>query len=137
MKCNCKSNIVESLRKNGYSVRITHYRDYNLVRVYDEKSEEYIVVDDIYNIDLDLLEEATGKNVADMTGVAQHQLPKSLHKYVTTHGGVTTAEITAPDGTEVFGKAECSVSDNFNRRLGVKLALKRALQQLKNEHICS
>lgn len=128
------------MRKNGYSVRVTHYRDYNIVKLCDEdgSNEEFMVVDNVYEVDLDLLEEATGKIVADMTGIPTYQLPKNLHRFVTTHGGSTIVEITDPNGNQSVAESVCSHKDNFNRRLGVKLALKRALQQLKkNECVCT
>ena len=43
------------------------------------------------------------------------------------HGGKTEIEITAPDGTEFRGSAECSKKDNFNRKRGIQIALGRAM----------
>lgn len=50
---------------------------------------------------------------------------------VSAKGGTTVIEITTPDGKKtVTGKAECSIKDVWNRKLGNKIALNRALLQL-------
>ena len=52
---------------------------------------------------------------------------------LSARGGSTTIELTTPDKQHtVFGKAVCSLDDNFNRKLGNSIAIGRALQQLKN-----
>ena len=49
-------------------------------------------------------------------------------------GGTTTIEITTPDKQHnVFGKAICSLEDNFNRRVGNEIALGRAIEKLKTQ----
>jgi hypothetical protein len=42
-------------------------------------------------------------------------------------GGKTRIEITTNDGKELAGEAICSTKDSFNRRLGISIALGRAL----------
>jgi hypothetical protein len=55
-------------------------------------------------------------------------------KELLAQGGSTTIEITTPDKqVNVFGKAVCSLSDNFNRRVGNEIALGRAIEELKNK----
>ena len=47
-------------------------------------------------------------------------------------GGTTLIEVTTPDGKKsVTGKAECSSKDMWNRKVGNKIALGRALVQLE------
>lgn len=46
-------------------------------------------------------------------------------------GGRTTVDVTFPDGTEVSGEALCSDQDNYNKKLGVRIALGRALYEHK------
>lgn len=41
--------------------------------------------------------------------------------------GKTTVKITK-DGIDGFGKALCHVEDNYNRKVGVKIALKQAVK---------
>ena len=40
-------------------------------------------------------------------------------------GGLTTVQITDKNGQEWYGRAECAVSDNFNRKRGVRIAMNR------------
>ena len=50
------------------------------------------------------------------------------------YGGSTTIEITTPDKEHnVFGKAVCSLEENFNRRVGNEIALGRAIEILKTK----
>ena len=56
-------------------------------------------------------------------------LPKGAgdHTYVNPRGGITQVSITTPDGRELFGEAECSFEDNYNKKRGVAIAIGRAL----------
>jgi len=47
-------------------------------------------------------------------------------------GGRTVIEVTTPDGTNLVGSSRCSRKENFNKRLGVKIALGRALKGANN-----
>jgi len=42
-------------------------------------------------------------------------------------GGKTVVTVTTPDGRDLEGVAICSRKENFNKRLGVRIALGRAL----------
>ena len=42
-------------------------------------------------------------------------------------GGETVVQITTPDGQDLEGRAKCSKKDLYNKRLGVKVAIGRAL----------
>jgi hypothetical protein len=47
-------------------------------------------------------------------------------------GGKTIIEVTTPNQEHsVFAVAECSKKDNFNRKIGNRVALRRAFQQLE------
>ena len=48
-------------------------------------------------------------------------------------GGRTVIEITTPDGETLIGTARCSRKENFNKKLGVRIALGRALKGVVNE----
>ena len=48
---------------------------------------------------------------------------------VNSRGGATVVEITSPINT-VSGVALCNHQDQYNRKLGVRIALGRALKQL-------
>jgi hypothetical protein len=43
-------------------------------------------------------------------------------------GGKTVVEITTPEGESLVGMARCSRNENFNKRLGVRIALGRAFK---------
>ena len=44
-----------------------------------------------------------------------------------SRGGMTAIEITTPENWKLSGYAECSEKDAYNRKLGVKIALNRAM----------
>jgi hypothetical protein len=44
-------------------------------------------------------------------------------------GGKTVVDITTPDGKELTGEAVCSNKDSFNRKMGLAIAVGRALAQ--------
>jgi len=46
---------------------------------------------------------------------------------ISERGGRTIVQVRTPEGQELEGVAVCSTKDNFNRRMGVKIALGRAL----------
>lgn len=43
-------------------------------------------------------------------------------------GGKTVVEVTTPEGESLVGMARCSRNENFNKRLGVRIALGRAFK---------
>lgn len=42
-------------------------------------------------------------------------------------GGETVIQITTPDGQDLEGRAKCSDKERYNKRVGVQIALGRAL----------
>ena len=104
---------VQSLRSQGYQVRVTHYRDYNLFSVV---SEDAIV---------------TPEMLKPLTGVARHELPKEMHRHVLPTGGATVVEVTAPDGKFYRDTAICADHDSFCKKRGVKIALGRIVNKMK------
>lgn len=52
---------------------------------------------------------------------------------VASRGGKTLVEVTAPDGTTFVGMSRCSRKENFNKRLGVRIALGRAFASEQNK----
>jgi hypothetical protein len=46
---------------------------------------------------------------------------------INPRGGKTVVNLTTPNGIELEGVAVCSRKENFNKRLGVRIALGRAL----------
>lgn len=51
--------------------------------------------------------------------------------YPFPHGGETTVNLIFPDGKSYTGVATCSLEDRFDRKLGISLALHRALDARK------
>lgn len=47
---------------------------------------------------------------------------------VSCKGGTTVVQVRTPDGTELEGIAVCSKKENYNKKLGVSIALGRALK---------
>lgn len=47
---------------------------------------------------------------------------------IKARGGKTLVEVTTPDGENLVGMARCSRNENFNKRLGVRIALGRAFK---------
>jgi hypothetical protein len=45
-------------------------------------------------------------------------------------GGKTTVEIRTPEGIEISASARCHEKDNYNKKEGVRIALKRALHDV-------
>jgi hypothetical protein len=57
-------------------------------------------------------------SVIDLPGTERHHL-----------GGKTRIEITSPQGKELIGEAICIKEDPFNRKVGIKIALEKALKE--------
>lgn len=47
---------------------------------------------------------------------------------MSSFGGATEISILTPNGEELKGEAVCSKKDQFNRKLGLKIAIARALK---------
>lgn len=52
---------------------------------------------------------------------------------VSDRGGETVVQVTTPDGTELEGRAVCSDKDRYNKRVGVSVALGRAMFGLRQK----
>lgn len=104
--------ILDKLRKDGFRIRVTHYRNYELFQVLTE--------DSLVTID----------QLVPLSDVPRYSIPKEYHKHASSKGGRTTVEITTPDGREFIGTAICSNKENFNKKLSLKIALGRALSYL-------
>lgn len=49
---------------------------------------------------------------------------------INARGGKTVVEVTTPDGTTLVGMSRCSRKENFDKRMGVRIALGRAMSSL-------
>lgn len=96
-------NEIHELRQQGYKVQIQHKRRFKMCDGYMTRGEY----------------EAS-------------PFTKMLNYYykdtVNAKGGMTVVRVVTPDGTELTGTAKCSDKDNYNRKLGLKMSLGRALK---------
>ena len=55
--------------------------------------------------------------------------------YILPRVGSTKVELKTPEGKELIGSSYCSRKDPFNRKLGLRIAINRALAQYQsNQH---
>lgn len=60
---------------------------------------------------------------------------RETHEHPVEKGGLTEITVTTPTGETGFGVAECSRKDRFNRKIGVAIALGRAMKNLANDSL--
>lgn len=95
---------VEQLRQAGYRVKVRHYRVPMGRTVSDFGIEESFPIDGLLVL--------TGKEQVD----------------VYPRGGVTEVELLSPNGMTLKGTARCNPKEaSYNKKLGVKIAIGRAL----------
>jgi len=92
---------VHNLRKQGFKVRVIISRNVNL----NAQS----------NSEMQLIPYKEFKN------------SKTIDRSRLGKGGSVQVEITTPDNKEKRGAANCYFKDGFNRKLGLKIAINRAL----------
>lgn len=97
------SNIptIAALRKSSHKVRVQRFRPY----IVPSHVAPFPIFMDTEN--------------AKMNGLSKDD--------VYQNGGITVLSIRKPDGSEVRGMAECSLSDPFVKKNGVEIATARAL----------
>lgn len=99
-------NTVQELRKSGYKVLVNHLRyPARVTKNTSKRQSQKIKLENVYA----LTENGLG---------------------ISPFGGKTTLDIVSPDGATYHSDAECSVKDVYNKRLGIKIALGRALKQM-------
>lgn len=103
---------VQSLRDQGYKVRVTHYRRYqDLDSVYDYINNVKIRGSFNGHLKLKTLELAKFESLG-----VEYALPR---------GGRTVVEVTNSKGRTLSATSYCSDNEQFNKSLGVKIALGR------------
>ena len=100
---------VESLRKKGYKVKVYHLRKFIPACLPNTWSMK-----DYYELKLT---------------VTLQQIWK-----LSCCGGATTVVICGKDNGMYFGHAYCSDKDNYDKKIGVKIALGRALKSMGSEN---
>lgn len=91
---------VETLRKDGYKVRVYHGR------IFTTNQPNYA-------------------DVCMSKRDAEGELDPAY--YLSSFGGFTSVEVTTPDGRDYIGKFNFSPNRQFNRKLGLRAAVGRAL----------
>lgn len=115
---NREKDTVLTLRRKGIKVRVTHERRF----VYPQVKDTYLHHAKVDNILL--WADRNAKYGNNFTFV------EKVFPEMSATGGKTTVEITV-DGKNYVGFALCSNKENYNKRRGVKIALSRALKQVK------
>lgn len=101
---------IKALRDSGYRVRIRHTR-------------RYVRTEDI------LYTPCEGPSFTDAEISSRYIL--------SPYGGYTEASIFDENGNEYNGFTECSLKDNFNKKVGVNKALNRAAAEMIRRGILS
>ena len=65
-------------------------------------------------------------------GFTTHPTIAGERKVLSSRGGKTLVEITDLDSFSAIGVARCSDEENFNKKIGNKIALGRAIKNLEN-----
>lgn len=102
---------VDILRKNGYGVRVCHLRRV-LIPVATTKGIK------------------TNEMLLSRSEIEELSARKMVH-HVSNVGGFTRVEITDKDGNIYNGVSE-SKHEPFNRKLGLRIALGRAMSKIRN-----
>lgn len=98
------NGIVHALRKKNFKIRIQHKR-YVEYMEQDEETDNAIGFEVVTKINKDSFYDILGK------------------------GGETKLELTTPQGVTIIETAKCNVIDGYNKKLGVRIALGRALKK--------
>lgn len=97
-------NEIHALRQQGYKVQIQHKRRFKMLDGYLTRGEY------------------------ESSPFKSEMFNSHYKDVVNAKGGMTVVKLTTPDNTELVGTAKCSDKDNYNRKLGLRMALGRAMK---------
>jgi hypothetical protein len=105
---------VHDLRKNGWKVKVGHYRLlYKFHPKTGVKTKKIVLISEWF------------KNPYDYSDL-----------YLSPTGGVTKLHITSPDGqVDLYTSAICAQDEYYNKKTGVKIALGRALKEINKPDV--
>ena len=109
-----RDNLVQSLRDQGFTVRVTHHRNYLVLNTM------------VYNGCV-----RPSNNLVSVVTLPRHMAPPL--NMALPKGGMTEVEVVTPDGEILTDTAYCSETDQFNKRRGVAIALGRILKELQKQ----
>lgn len=102
------THTIQSLRKRGFKVRVTHERVTGFVAENISSVRRPIV-----------------RAIPVFQRVTKEGRKQKLYPFIYGKGGVTTIEITNPEGVTTTETANCSIRDAFDRKLGNRICLAR------------
>lgn len=108
---------IQSLRKRGYKLRVTHKR------IIDFKPFQSLISKQ--RNPLDLLQPP----IPVVARVTKADKKAKLYPFIYEKGGETTIEVTGLDGITRQATASCSIKDAFNRKLGNHICLARLFKK--------
>ena len=111
---------VQELRQNGFKVQV-HYARYLAYVDYDSGRHEPDNGVTPYSPHKGFVDVGMGK-------IGYWKEP------IFPRGGECEVTVTTPDNQTLVGKSVCSLLDNFDRKLGLKIALGRAFKQKEAPH---
>jgi hypothetical protein len=94
---------IEQLRKDGNKVRVSHYRKTLAEVTWNENFIKYLTYDKL---------------------VLESEVREKGLKFAPT-GGKTVLSITTTDGRDITVESRCSDQDNYNKKIGIRLALSK------------
>ncbi len=109
---NITDKTIHELRKEGFKLRILHSRYYGLISAEAPRL--------ISNFEIRESKHDLGQFWPFRVGV--------LGK-----GGRTEIDLLTPDGRQYKASTDCSKTDNFNRKRGIKICLGRIQKQMDQE----
>lgn len=116
MKTNPTAKKMTELRAQGHKIKVTHFR------VTDRGIMTTREIDE---------EKALDKANRDAP-MSEKQLMQNL-PVISPCGGRVTVEIETPEGLNIHALSECSMLDNFKRKIGTAIAFGRALKELERQ----
>ena len=114
--------LIKDLKMAGFEVKIFHARPYS-VHMLADADEEFVKGVPVKNVEIAGMLLPAGSQL-----LFKDEVVRGLHCKVMPRGGITIACVKHPDGRTAEGRAYCSPADNFWKKRGVYLALKRALK---------
>jgi hypothetical protein len=103
-------NTVQSLRKQGYKLKISHFR-------YIEGADD-----------------GNGFPSTELVPMYEIRNLKCQSK-ILPRGGRTEVELTTPSGENYKSVTYCNSVDSFNRKIGIQIAIGRILKKIESDNL--
>lgn len=123
MKTKKSLNLVHQLRTKGYKVRVHHTR-IKLPRL-------RAIAEIVHGGGGAVISHGEWRKLWEENPAIS--IPARELYELSSKGGNSFVEITTPDNRQLSGSGECSVKDNFDRKRGLFIAIRRAFKEGGNE----